>query len=120
MVIFRENTEDIYVGIEWLSGTPEVDKVKRFLIDEMGVKSIRFPDTVSLGVKPVSQEGTKRLIRAAIEYAIEHKRDSVTIVHKGNIMKFTEGKFKDWGYQLAKEEFDATQYKGGPWMVIKK
>jgi len=120
MVIFRENTEDIYVGIEWLSGTPEVDKVKKFLIDEMGVKSIRFPDTVSLGVKPVSEEGTKRLMRAAIEYAIEHKRDSVTIVHKGNIMKFTEGKFKDWGYQLAKEEFGATEYKGGPWMVIKK
>lgn len=120
MVIFRENTEDIYVGIEWLSGTPEVDKVKRFLIDEMGVKGIRFPDTVSLGVKPVSQEGTERLVRAAIEYAIEHKRDSVTIVHKGNIMKFTEGKFMDWGYQLAKKEFGAKDYNGGPWMVIEK
>lgn len=120
MVIFRENTEDIYIGIEWLSGTPEVDKVKRFLIDEIGVKILRFSDTVSLGVKSVSQEGTKRLIRAAIEYAIEHKRDSVTIVHNGSIMKFPEGKFKDWGYQLAKEEFDATEYKGGPWMVIKK
>ncbi|WP_026838526.1 NADP-dependent isocitrate dehydrogenase [Gillisia sp. JM1] len=120
MVIFRENTEDIYVGIEWLSGTPEVDKVKKFLIEEMGVKSIRFPDTVSLGVKPVSEEGTKRLMRAAIDYAIEHKRDSVTIVHKGNIMKFTEGKFKDWGYELAKEEFGATEYNGGPWLVIKK
>lgn len=120
MVIFRENTEDIYVGIEWLNGTPEVEKVKRFLIDEMSVKSIRFPDTVSLGVKPVSEERTKRLVKAAIEYAIEHKKKSVTIVHKGNIMKFTEGKFRDWGYELAKEEFGATEYDGGPWKVIEK
>jgi isocitrate dehydrogenase len=120
MVIFRENTEDIYVGIEWLNGTSEVEKVKRFLIDEMGVKGIRFPDTVSIGVKPVSEEGSKRLIKAAIEYAIEHKRESVTLVHKGNIMKFTEGKFKEWGYQLAKEEFEAKEYEGGPWMVIEK
>ncbi|MFO8146715.1 MAG: NADP-dependent isocitrate dehydrogenase [Gillisia sp.] len=120
MVIFRENTEDIYVGIEWLCGTPEVEKVKRFLIDEMEVKGIRFPDTVSLGIKPVSEEGTKRLVKAAIEYAIVHKRDSVTIVHKGNIMKFTEGKFKDWGYQLAEDEFGARDYEGGPWKVINK
>ncbi|MCL4168527.1 UNVERIFIED_CONTAM: hypothetical protein GTU68_015876, partial [Idotea baltica] len=113
MVIFRENTEDIYAGIEWAHGTPENDKVKKFLTEEMGVKNIRFPETCSLGVKPVSKEGTERLVRAAIDYAIAQKRDSVTLVHKGNIMKFTEGMFKSWGYELAKNEFviDANGFK---------
>jgi len=105
MVIFRENTEDIYAGIEYLHGTPELEKLKKFLIEEMGVNKIRFPDTVSLGIKPVSVEGTERLVRAAIEFAIDNKKPSVTLVHKGNIMKFTEGKFKDWGYELAEREF---------------
>ena len=105
MVIFRENTEDIYAGIEYLHGTPELEKLKKFLIEEMGVNKIRFPDTVSLGIKPVSMEGTERLVRAAIEFAIDNKKPSVTLVHKGNIMKFTEGKFKDWGYELAEREF---------------
>ena len=105
MVIFRENTEDIYAGIEWKAGTPEASKVIRFLREEMGVKKIRFPDTSSIGIKPVSQEGTERLMRAAIRYAVDNKRRSVTIVHKGNIMKFTEGAFRDWGYELAKREF---------------
>ncbi|MCL4113873.1 UNVERIFIED_CONTAM: hypothetical protein GTU68_028210 [Idotea baltica] len=107
MTIFRENTEDIYAGIEYLHGTEENEKVKAFLIDEMGVTGIRFPDTASLGVKPVSLEGTERLVRAAIKHAISEKSKSVTLVHKGNIMKFTEGKFKEWGYQLAKREFGA-------------
>jgi len=119
MIIFRENTEDIYAGIEYLHGTEENDKVKAFLIDEMGVTGIRFPDTVSLGVKPVSVEGTERLVKAAIEYAIANKRKSVTLVHKGNIMKFTEGKFKEWGYNLAKEQYGATDLDGGPWQIIK-
>jgi isocitrate dehydrogenase len=105
MVIFRENTEDIYAGIEWQEGSPEVKKVIKFLQEEMGVKNIRFPNTSGIGVKPVSQEGTERLVRAAIEYAIKHKRKSVTIVHKGNIMKYTEGAFRDWGYTLVKKEF---------------
>lgn len=105
MVIFRENTEDIYAGIEYNHGTPELDKLKSFLIDEMGVTQIRFPDTVSLGVKPVSVEGTERLVKSAIEYAIDKGSKSVTLVHKGNIMKFTEGKFKEWGYALAEREF---------------
>jgi len=105
MVIFRENTEDIYAGIEWQEGTPEVKKVIEFLQKEMGVKNIRFPNTSGIGIKPVSEEGTERLIRAAIEYAIKHKRKSVTIVHKGNIMKYTEGAFRDWGYALVKKEF---------------
>ena len=105
MVIFRENSEDIYTGIEWLAGTPEVKKLVNFLIGEMGVKKIRFPESSSIGIKPVSKDGTERLVRAAIEYAIEKKKPSVTIVHKGNIMKFTEGKFKDWGYALAENEF---------------
>ncbi len=105
MVIFRENTEDIYAGIEYLAGTPEVEKLKKFLMDELGVTQIRFPDTVSLGVKPVSIEGTERLVRAAIRHALENKLPSVTLVHKGNIMKFTEGKFKEWGYALAEREF---------------
>lgn len=105
MVIFRENSEDIYAGIEWMSGTPEVKKVIDFLIGEMGVKKIRFPESSSIGIKPVSKEGTERLVRAALEYTIEKKRPSLTLVHKGNIMKFTEGKFKDWGYALAEKEF---------------
>jgi isocitrate dehydrogenase len=105
MVIFRENTEDIYAGIEWKAGTPEAQKVVRWLQTEMGVKKIRFPETASIGVKPVSQEGSERLVRAAINYAIRNKRKSVTLVHKGNIMKFTEGGFRDWGYGVAKREF---------------
>ena len=118
MVIFRENTEDIYAGIEWPNGTDDVEKVKRFLIDDMGVTNIRFPDSVSLGVKPVSVEGTERIVRSAIEYALKHNRESVTLVHKGNIMKFTEGKFKEWGYELAKKEFNSNDFEGGPWQVI--
>jgi len=118
MVIYRENTEDIYAGIEWENGTAENDKVKKFLMEEMGVTGIRFPNSCSLGVKPVSVEGTERLVRSAIKYAIEQKRDSVTLVHKGNIMKFTEGKFKEWGYQLSKKEFGAQDLDGGPWQVI--
>jgi isocitrate dehydrogenase len=105
MHIFRENTEDIYAGIEFMNGKPETEKVKRFLIDEMGVKSIRFPNTCSIGIKPVSLEGTERLVRQAIKYAIEKKLPSVTLVHKGNIMKFTEGSFMKWGYALAEREF---------------
>jgi isocitrate dehydrogenase len=105
MVIFRENTEDIYAGVEWAAGTPEVKKVVAWLQEEMGVAKIRFPSTSGIGIKPVSEEGSKRLIRAAIKYALQHKRKSVTMVHKGNIMKFTEGAFRDWGYELAREEF---------------
>jgi len=105
MVIFRENSEDIYAGIEWMEGTPEVEKIIAFLIREMGVKKIRFPKSSSIGIKPVSKEGTERLVRAAMNYAIIHKKPSVTLVHKGNIMKFTEGQFKKWGYELAEREF---------------
>ncbi|MGY3089887.1 isocitrate dehydrogenase [Hymenobacter sp. UYAg731] len=105
MVIFRENTEDIYAGIEYMNGTPQAQKMLEFLQDEMGVKKIRFPESSSFGIKPVSKEGTERLVRAAIKYALEHKKPSVTIVHKGNIMKFTEGAFKTWGYELAEKEF---------------
>ncbi len=105
MVIFRENSEDIYAGIEWKTGTEEAGKVKKFLLEEMGVSSIRFPETASIGIKPISREGTERLVRAAIQHAIREKLPSVTLVHKGNIMKFTEGLFKDWGYQLAEKEF---------------
>lgn len=105
MVIFRENSEDIYAGVEWMSGTEENKKVKDFLLNEMGVTKIRFPETTSIGIKPISREGTERLVRAAIEYALEEGRDSVTFVHKGNIMKFTEGQFKQWGYDLAESEF---------------
>ena len=118
MVIFRENTEDIYAGIEWMHGTDEVEKVKSFLMNEMGVTNIRFPDTVSLGVKPVSKEGTERLVKSALDYAIAHDRQSLTLVHKGNIMKYTEGKFKEWGYDLAKSQYGAEDYEGGPWQVI--
>ena len=120
MVIFRENTEDIYAGIEWMHGSDEIKKVKRFLIDELGVNNIRFPDTTSLGVKPVSKEGTERLVRSAIDYAISQKRDSVTLVHKGNIMKFTEGAFRDWGYQIAKNSYGSEDLEDGPWQIIKK
>lgn len=120
MVVFRENSEDIYAGIEWAAGTPEVRKVIAFLQNEMGVKKIRFPETSGIGIKPVSCEGTQRLVRAAIRYALETKRPSVTLVHKGNIMKFTEGAFRDWGYQLAREEFGAQPLDGGPWHVIRR
>ncbi len=119
MVIFRENSEDIYAGIEWAAGTDEVKKVIRFLKDEMGVSKIRFPDTSGIGIKPVSREGTERLVRKAIQYAIDTDRDSVTLVHKGNIMKFTEGAFKSWGYELAKKAFGATEINGGPWCSFK-
>ncbi len=115
MVIFRENSEDIYAGIEWASGTAEAAKVIRFLREEMGVKKIRFPATSGIGIKPVSSEGSKRLVRRALQYAIDNDRKSVTLVHKGNIMKFTEGAFKSWGYELAKEEFGARELDGGPW-----
>ncbi len=119
MVIFRENTEDIYAGIEWFSQSLEVKKVIEFLQQEMGVKKIRFPESSSIGIKPVSEEGSKRLIRAAIEYAIATDRPSVTLVHKGNIMKFTEGGFRDWGYQLAKDEYGAQVIGAGPWCSFK-
>jgi isocitrate dehydrogenase len=118
MVIFRENTEDIYAGIEWKGGSPEARKVVDWLQKEMGVKKIRFPETSSIGIKPVSAEGTKRLMRAALRYAIDNKRKSVTLVHKGNIMKFTEGGFRDWGYELAREEFGAQPIDGGPWQRL--
>lgn len=120
MVIFRENTEDIYAGIEYMTGTPEAKKLLDFLQKEMGVKNIRFPETSSLGIKPVSIEGTERLVRAAISYALEHKRSSVTIVHKGNIMKFTEGGFKNWGYALAEREFGEFVYTWEHWERTKK
>jgi len=119
MVIFRENTEDIYAGVEWQAGTPEVKKVIEFLQKEMGVKKIRFPETSGIGIKPVSEEGSKRLIRAAIEYAIKHGRKSVTLVHKGNIMKFTEGAFKNWGYELAEQEYADKTFTWGQYDRIK-
>ena len=119
MIIFRENTEDIYAGIEWQAGTDEVKKVINFLHEEMGVSQIRFPSTSSLGVKPVSSEGTKRLVRASLNYAIDNDKSSVTLVHKGNIMKFTEGGFRDWGYEISREEFGAKALDGGPWHVFK-
>lgn len=118
MVIFRENTEDIYAGIEWAEGTPEVRKVVDFLRSQMGVSKIRFPESSGIGIKPVSAEGSKRLVRAAIRYALDHGRRSVTLVHKGNIMKYTEGAFRDWGYAVAREEFEATPIQGGPWCEI--
>lgn len=119
MVIFRENSEDIYAGIEWQSGTDEAKKIIKFLQEEMGVTKIRFPGTSGIGIKPVSEEGTKRLVRKAFQYAIDQDRPSVTLVHKGNIMKFTEGAFADWGYQLAREEFGAELIDGGPWCKFK-
>ena len=118
MIIFRENTEDIYAGIEWMQGTKEVERVISFLQDKMLVKNIRFPSTSSIGIKPVSIEGTERIVRASMDYAISNKRKSLTIVHKGNIMKYTEGKFKDWGYELVKREYGAKDYNGGPWQVV--
>jgi isocitrate dehydrogenase len=119
MIIFRENSEDIYAGIEWMMGTMEVDKIKNFLQDEMGVTKIRFPYTTSIGIKPISKEGTERLVRAAINCAINRHLPSVTIVHKGNIMKFTEGAFRDWGYQLAINEYGAKVVDKGPWCSFK-
>lgn len=119
MVIFRENSEDIYAGIEWQEGSDEVKKVIEFLINEMGVKKIRFPETSGLGVKPVSRQGTERLVRKAIQYTIDNDRPSMTLVHKGNIMKFTEGAFCDWGYALAQKEFGAKPIDGGPWCSFK-
>ena len=119
MVIFRENSEDIYAGIEWRAGTPEVKKLVRFLKDEMGVTKIRFPETSGIGIKPVSEEGTRRLVKAAINYAIQNKRKSVTFVHKGNIMKYTEGAFRDWGYQTARQDFGSADLDGGPWQALK-
>jgi len=118
MVIFRENSEDIYAGIEWEAGSAEVKKVINFLQQEMGVSKIRFPETSGIGVKPVSADGTRRLVRRALQYAIDQDRSSVTLVHKGNIMKFTEGAFKSWGYQLAREEFGAREIDGGPWCAF--
>ncbi|HEY3582948.1 MAG TPA: NADP-dependent isocitrate dehydrogenase, partial [Casimicrobiaceae bacterium] len=115
MVIFRENAEDIYAGIEWPEGSPEAKKVIDFLVNEMGVRKIRFPETSGIGIKPVSREGTDRLVRRAFQYAIDNDRRSVTLVHKGNIQKFTEGAFRDWGYALAKREFGAQEVDGGPW-----
>ncbi|MFL2962680.1 MAG: NADP-dependent isocitrate dehydrogenase [Candidatus Thalassarchaeaceae archaeon] len=119
MIIFRENSEDVYAGIEWEAGSPQVKRVIDFLQEEMGVDKIRFPETSGIGIKPISKEGTHRIVRAAINYAIEQDKKNVTIVHKGNIMKFTEGGFRDWGYQLAKDEFDAVELDGGPWCTIK-
>ena len=119
MVVFRENTEDIYAGVEWEAGTPEVRKVIDFLQAEMGVTNIRFPGTSGIGIKPVSREGTERLVKAAIKYAIDNDRTSVTLVHKGNIMKFTEGAFRDWGYATAKAQFGAVELDGGPWCTLR-
>jgi isocitrate dehydrogenase len=115
MVIFRENSEDIYAGVEWEAGSDEVKKVIDFLRNDMSVSKIRFPESSGIGIKPISQEGTERLVRRALQYTIDQDRDSLTLVHKGNIMKFTEGAFKNWGYQLAKKEFGATEIDGGPW-----
>lgn len=119
MVIFRENSEDIYAGIEWPADSAQANQVIQFLQNDMNVKSIRFPQHCGIGIKPISKEGSQRLIYKAIQYAIENRRSSVTLVHKGNIMKFTEGAFKDWGYELAKEKFGAKPYEGGPWMSFK-
>ena len=118
MIIFRENSEDVYAGIEWEAGSAEVAKVIEFLQGEMGVEKIRFPNTSGIGIKPISSEGTARIVRAAIRYAIDNDKDSVTLVHKGNIMKFTEGGFRDWGYQLAQDEFGAELLDGGPWCTM--
>ena len=118
MIIFRENSEDVYAGIEWEAESSEARKVIDFLKEEMGVDKIRFPETSGIGIKPISKEGTARIVRAAIQYAISADRSNVTLVHKGNIMKFTEGGFRDWGYQIAKEEFGAVELDGGPWCTI--
>ena len=119
MIIFRENSEDVYAGIEWESGSDGVKKLIDFLTNEMGVDKIRFPNSSGIGIKPISQEGTGRIVRAALQYAIDNDKESVTLVHKGNIMKFTEGGFRDWGYQLAKDEFGAIELDGGPWCTMK-
>ncbi|ANI35335.1 NADP-dependent isocitrate dehydrogenase [Pseudomonas sp. DCB_CB] len=119
MVIFRENSEDIYAGIEWKAGSPEANKVIKFLKEEMGVTKIRFDQDCGIGIKPVSKEGTKRLVRKALQYVVDNDRESLTLVHKGNIMKFTEGAFKDWGYEVARDEFGAELLDGGPWMKFK-
>ncbi|WP_341706305.1 NADP-dependent isocitrate dehydrogenase [Halopseudomonas sp.] len=116
MVIFRENSEDIYAGVEWKAGSPEAEKIIKFLTEEMGVKKIRFTDMCGIGIKPVSEAGTKRLVRQALQYTVDNDRSSLTLVHKGNIMKFTEGAFKDWGYEVARDEFGAELLDGGPWM----
>ncbi|UTW04981.1 NADP-dependent isocitrate dehydrogenase [Amphritea atlantica] len=118
MVIYRENSEDIYAGVEWKAGTPEADRVIRFLKEEMGVTKIRFDTMCGIGIKPVSEQGTKRLVRRALQYTIDNDRQSLTLVHKGNIMKFTEGAFKDWGYEIARDEFGAQLLDGGPWMSM--
>src|SRR4051812_40694234 len=119
MVIFRENTEDIYAGVEWPAESDGARKLIAFLQDELGVTRIRFPETSGIGIKPISREGTQRLVRRALSYALEHDRRSLTFVHKGNIMKFTEGAFRDWGYEVAAEEFGAEPLDGGPWMTIR-
>ncbi|MBV8597610.1 MAG: NADP-dependent isocitrate dehydrogenase, partial [Actinobacteria bacterium] len=118
MVIFRENTEDIYAGIEWAAESDGARKLISFLQDDLGVRKIRFPETSGIGVKPVSREGTQRLVRRALQYAVDNERRSVTLVHKGNIMKFTEGAFRDWGYAVAADEFGAQPLDGGPWMTF--
>ena len=118
MIIFRENSEDVYAGIEWEAGTEGVKKLIDFLQNEMGLDKIRFPETSGIGIKPISREGTARIVRAALQYAVDNDKDSVTLVHKGNIMKFTEGGFRDWGYELAKNEFNATELDGGPWCTF--
>ena len=118
MIIFRENSEDVYAGIEWEAGSEGVKKVIDFLQNEMGVDKIRFPNTSGIGIKPISQEGTARIVRAAITYALENDKESLTLVHKGNIMKFTEGGFRDWGYAIAKDEFGAVELDGGPWCTL--
>ena len=118
MVIFRENTEDIYAGIEYKARTPEAEKLIRFLREELGARTIRFPESSGIGIKPISEDGTKRLVRAAINYAIAQKYTSVTLVHKGNIMKYTEGAFRDWGYETARQEYGATELDGGPWLKL--
>jgi isocitrate dehydrogenase len=118
MIIFRENSEDVYAGIEWEAGSEGVKKVIDFLQNEMGVDKIRFPNTSGIGIKPISQEGTARIVRAAIRYTIENDKESLTLVHKGNIMKFTEGGFRDWGYDIAKNEFGAVELDGGPWCTL--
>ena len=118
MIIFRENSEDVYAGIEWEAGSDDVAKVIDFLRNEMGVDKIRFPNTSGIGIKPISSEGTGRIVRAAIQYVIDNDKDSLTLVHKGNIMKFTEGGFRDWGYQLAQDEFGAELLDGGPWCTM--
>jgi len=119
MVIFRENSEDIYAGVEWKAGSKEAQKLIKFLTEEMGVTKIRFTEGCGIGIKPVSEAGTKRLVRKALQYAVDNDRSSVTLVHKGNIMKFTEGAFKEWGYELARDEFGAELLDGGPWMQFK-